>query len=347
MTKNRSWVLVKRPIGLPKVTDWEEKEEELPELKEGEFLVKVHYISFDPTQRGWIQEITTYVEPVNIGEVMRAVGTGIVCESKNSNFVVGDEVSGLFGWQEYCLVAADEFQIRGMTVPPYFKNILRKLPKGTPLTMPLNLVGIVGFTAYFGLLEVAKLKEGDVVVVSGAAGATGSLVGQIAKLKGHRVIGITGGADKCKHIKGLGFDEAIDYKTEDVRKRLNELVPKGINFHFENVGGEILEAAIDNMAIKGNIIICGMISEYNNEKASSTGPRNFIHVITKRITISGFIVTDFIQQFESASKELLQWAKEGKIKASEDIQHGFHDIPKTFLRLFSGANIGKQLLQLP
>jgi len=333
MITNRSWRLINRPKGTPTLKEFEQREEVIPPLNEGDYLIKVEYISYDPTQRGWMREEPSYMEPVKLGEVMRATGTGIVLQSKNADYPVGTRVSGFMGWQEYLYVTKDT----PLLIP------IRKLPNEISSPMALNLVGIVGFTAYFGLLDVGKATQGEVVVVSAAAGATGSLVGQIAKLKGNRVIGIAGGQHKCNWLKEIGFDEAIDYKSEDVKKRLSELAPKGINLYFDNVGGNILEAAIDNMALHGRIVACGGISGYNSEPK---GPNNWMKIVAKRLTVSGFIVTDFSSQFPKAIGDYIQWVKEGKIKTSEDIQHGFENIPGTLQRLWDGSNIGKVLLKL-
>jgi len=327
-TLNKKWTLLTRPQGMVKVTDFELKEEPIPEIKEGEYLVKVIYLSFDPAQRGWMKR-DTYLPAIELGHVIRSFGGGEVIESKNEQYKKGDFVTGLTGWQEYVVGKKGEFNL---VVP------------GIPLTVALNQCGLVGLTAYFGLLQVGGFKEGDTVVVSGAAGATGSIVGQIAKIKNARVIGIAGGADKTKLLKEkLHFDEAIDYKSEDVSKRLKELVPKGIDLFFDNVGGEILDSALENLALHARVVICGGISGYNSEVK---GPRQYLNLIVKRAKMEGFIVTDFAKDFPGAIKEIATWTQEGKLTAQEDIQHGFENVPTTFLRLFTGANFGKQLLKI-
>jgi len=331
--KNRQWTLVRRPKGnIDIAQDFKLQEEEIRELKDGEVLAKSHYLSFDPAQRTWMNEGGSYTSAIGLGEVVRALGVGEVVESKHDGFKKGDLVSGLFGWQEYLLGEA-----KG----------LNKLFPGMSPVVALGPCGIVGLTAYFGLLRVGEFKPGDVVVVSGAAGATGSLVGQIAKLKGaKKVIGIAGGAEKVKLLKEeLGYDEAIDYKSENVAARLKELVPNEINVYFDNVGGEILEAALAQIAQNARVVLCGGISQYNAED-SVVGPRNYLNLVTRRGRMEGFIVTDYIQDFPTGVKDLFQWVQEGKLKYKTDLQEGFENIPTTFLRLFSGANNGKQLLKL-
>jgi len=327
---NRKWLLAKRPQGMVRVDDFEMKEETVPELKEGEYLIKTQFLSNDPAQRGWMNGRDTYVKGIPLGGLVRAGGIGIILDSKDEQFKNGDWVYGVTGWQEYCIGKGKEFSLVASQTEP---------------RLSLHICGIVGFTAYFGLLKVGEMKESDVVVVSGAAGATGSIAGQIAKLKGAKtVIGIAGGASKCEYItKELGFDHAIDYKSENVAQRLAELAPNGINVYFDNVGGEILDAALLNLASHARIVICGAISGYNS---SPKEIKNHPQLILKRSRMEGFLAFDYANEYPVALKEMLQWYKEGKMKCREDIQEGFENIPKTFLRLFTGDNVGKQLTKL-
>ncbi|HXZ85138.1 MAG TPA: NADP-dependent oxidoreductase [Myxococcota bacterium] len=331
---NRQWLLRARPVGMVKESDFEQRESPAPVPKEGEVLVRVLYLSFDPAMRGWMEDRPSYIPPVALGEVMRAGAVGQVVESKSPALEVGDFVQGMFGWQEYALAARGGLGAATL------------LPKGMPLTWPLGVCGITGLTAYFGLLDLGKPKPGETVVVSGAAGATGSVAGQIAKLEGCRAIGIAGGAEKCRWlVEQAHFDAAIDYKREDVAKLLRELCPKGIDVYFDNVGGEILDAALANLAQRARIVQCGGISGYN-EASPPPGPRNLMNLVITRSRMEGFIVIDYLPRFAEATAKLVQWVREGKIAHAEDVQHGIENAPKTFLRLFQGKNLGKQLLKL-
>src|SRR5580698_6894334 len=248
---NRQWRLAARPKGLPKATDWDLRTEAIPEPEEGQFLVRVLFISLDPAMRGWMNQGRSYVPPVGIGEVMRALALGEVIASRNPHFVVGKHVSGTFGVQEYFISEGE--------------GLIEVDPRVAPLPTFLNVLGMTGMTAYFGLLETGQPRPGDTVVVSAAAGAVGSVVGQIAKIKGCRAVGIAGGADKCRYlVTALGFDAAIDYKSENVTEALRKSCPQGINIYFDNVGGDILDAALANLARGARIVICGAISQYNN-----------------------------------------------------------------------------------
>ncbi len=331
---NRSWRLAARPQGMIKDSDFTWREDPVPaELGEGELLVRTLYLSVDPTQRGWM-EMDTYMPAVGIGEVMRAGGVGRVVRSNAPAFAPGDLVSGMVGWQDYAVMGSSGF------VAPF------KLPPGVPPTMALSVLGLTGLTAYFGLLEVGRPKETETVVVSGAAGATGMVVGQIAKLKGCRAVGIAGGPDKCAFlINELGYDAAIDYKSEDVQKRLREICPKGIDVYFDNVGGEILEAALGNLAMHGRVVLCGAISGYNDMR-NTRGPRNYMNLLLQRGRLEGFIVTDFAAKFGDAVRELAGWAAAGRIKDRVDIAEGLENAPAALRRLFTGANVGKQLVKV-
>jgi hypothetical protein len=331
---NRQWVLRSRPVGMVKESDFEWRESPLPVPKDGEALVRVLYLSFDPAMRGWMEDRPSYIPPVGLGEVMRAGAVGQVVESRGADYKPGDLVQGMFGWQDYAIASRG-----GMMAAT-------TLPKGTPLTWPLGVCGITGLTAYFGLLDLGKPKAGETVVVSGAAGATGSVAGQIAKLHGCRVIGIAGGTEKCRWLtEQAHFDAAIDYKREDVARRLRELCPKGIDVYFDNVGGEILDAALANLAQRARIVQCGGISAYN-ETTPPPGPRNLMNLVITRSRMEGFIVIDYLPRFAEGAAKLAQWVVEGRIAHAEDVQHGLENSPKTFLRLFQGKNLGKQLLKV-
>jgi NADPH-dependent curcumin reductase CurA len=333
-TRNRQWLLRARPSGMVRESDFELRESDAPVPKDGEALVRVLYLSFDPAMRGWMEDRPSYIPPVALGEVMRAGAVGQVVESKSPEYRVGDFVQGTFGWQDYAIAS------RGGIMPA------SPLPKGVPLTWPLGVCGITGLTAYFGLLDLGKPKAGETVVVSGAAGATGSVAGQIAKIQGCRVIGIAGGAEKCRWLtEQAHFDAAIDYKHENVGRRLHELCPKGIDVYFDNVGGEILDAALANLAQRARIVQCGGISAYN-ETTPPPGPRNLMNLVVTRSRMEGFIVIDYLPRFAEGAAQLAKWVMEGKIAHAEDIQRGLENAPKTFLRLFQGKNLGKQLLKV-
>jgi hypothetical protein len=292
--------------------------------------VRNRWLAFEPAMRGWIEDKPNYIPPVPIGDVMRGMAFGEVVESRVDGFAPGDLVTGMMGWQEYALGDGS----------------LRKLPAGTDPRLALSVLGITGLTAYFGLLDVGQPKEGDVVVVSGAAGATGSVVGQIAKIKGCRAIGIAGGADKCRWLtEEAGFDAAIDYKSEEVGARLDALCPDGIDVFFDNVGGPILDDALAHIARGARIVVCGAISAYNL-KERPPGPTNYYRIVAQRARMQGFVVIDYLPRAAEAIPDLLKWVGEGKLHWKADVQQGFENAPKTLLRLYSGANFGKQLLEL-
>ncbi|HBZ72297.1 MAG TPA: NADP-dependent oxidoreductase [Deltaproteobacteria bacterium] len=331
---NRQWVLASRPSGLVKESNFAWKEVLLPKLEEGQFLVRNLYLSFDPAMRGWMEDRPSYIPPVAVGEVMRAGSVGQVVESKSPAFRPGDFVQGTFGWQDYAVSDG-----RGL-LP------VSKLPPGVPLTWPLGVLGITALTAYFGLLDLGKPKAGETVVVSGAAGATGSVAAQIAKLKGCRVIGIAGGRDKCAWLRDeAGLDAAIDYKAEDVGSRLRDLCPRSVEIYFDNVGGEILDAVLAQIATRARIVLCGGISGYNASEPPP-GPRNYMNLVIQRARMEGFIVLDYAARFGEAVRELAAWVTSGKIKHQEDVQVGLENAPRTLLRLFEGKNLGKQLLKV-
>ena len=331
---NRQWLMTSRPADMVSRDNFSFQEVEVPELQEGEFLIKNQYMSFDPTLRAWMNERDTYVKAIAIGEVMRCNAVGEVIASKNEKFSVGDRVMGGIGWQDYCITD-------GVTNIMPFQKVLTNVPP----TMPLSILGITGLTAYFGMGEVAELAEGQTVVVSGAAGATGSVAAQIAKLKGCRVIGIAGGETKCNWlVDELGLDAAIDYKNENVKERLKETCPKGIDRYFDNVGGTILDHVLDRLALRGKVVLCGAISDYNTN--DPFGPKNYTRLIVMRGRMEGFIILDYAPRFQEAIQGLSQWVMEGKIKYQEDIQEGLENAPEAFQRIFTGKNIGKQLLKV-
>ena len=329
---NRRWTLAARPHGMVKESDFAFSETPVPQPGDGQVLLRVLYLSFDPTQRGWIEDRPSYLPPVQIGEVMRASAVGEVMESKHTGFAKGDLVQGLFGWQDYAVVPG--------------AMLGAKIPAGVPPTWTLGVLGITGITAYFGMLDLGKPKAGETVVVSGAAGATGSVAGQVAKLQGARVVGIAGGPSKCAWLtKEAHFDAAIDYKHDDVAARLRELCPKGVDVYFDNVGGEILDAVLGQIAQRARVVLCGGISGYN-EATPPPGPRNLMNLVIQRGRMEGFIVIDYAARFGEAIPKLSEWVQSGAIVHQEDVQRGLEHAPRTLLRLFTGANTGKQLLQL-
>ena len=323
--------LAARPSGLPKPTDWQFTAEAVPEPKDGELLVKVQYISLDPAMRGWMNDAKSYIRPVAIGEVMRAGAGGEVVASRHPKLKVGDIVTGGFGVQEYAISdgkGVNKVDTRLVKLPTY-----------------LGTLGMPGMTAYFGLLEIGKPQPGQTVVVSGAAGAVGSVVGQIAKIKGCRAIGIAGGADKCKLVTSeFGLDAAIDYKHEDVKAALKVHCPDGIDVYFDNVGGDILDAALARLALNARVVICGAISQYNATQPIK-GPANYLSLLVNRASMTGMVVFDYADRHGDAAREMAGWIATGKLKAKEDVVPGgiaaFHE---TLLKLFKGENTGKLVL---
>jgi NADPH-dependent curcumin reductase len=329
---NHRFELAARPVGMPKRADWAYKEEPVREPGDGELLVKILYISLDPAMRGWMNEGKSYIAPVEIGEVMRAGGLGRVAASKNPKFAVGDHVYGAFGVQEFAISNG---------------NGITKVNAGAvPLPVFLGTLGMPGMTAYFGLLDIGQPKPGQTVVVSGAAGAVGTVVGQIAKIKDCIVVGITGGAEKCNYIvKELGFDAAIDYKSEDVRKSLRKHCPKGIDVYFDNVGGDVLDAALTQLARGARVVICGAISQYCNSTPIK-GPSNYLSLLVNRASMKGMVVFDYADRYPEAAREIASWMADGKLKSREDIVEGLETFPETLLKLFKGENTGKLILKV-
>jgi len=334
--KNRRWLLAARPQGDIKDSDFRLVEEAVPEPGPGEFLVRQTHLSFDPTQRGWIA-YDTYLPAVKIGDVVRAGGVGQVVKSNNPAFKVGQMVQGGFGWQDYIVTNG---QTEFMAVAPVFPGV-------TP-EQALGVYGITGLTAWFGLTDIGRPVAGDTVLVSGAAGATGSVVVQIAKALGCKVIGIAGGPDKCRWVSDVaGAYACIDYKSENVAARIKELAPKGVNVVFENVGGEILEAALMNLALRARVVLCGGISAYNDANpADAKGIRPYMNLTVTRSRMEGFIVLDYAPRYGEGVQALSKLIAEGKLKTVDDVQHGFENIPATLRRLFEGKNVGKQLLKI-
>jgi NADPH-dependent curcumin reductase CurA len=329
---NHQFRLARRPVGMAKRNDWNYVEEEVGEPGDGEFLVKILYISLDPAMRGWMNEGRSYIPPVAIGEVMRAGAAGRVIRSKNPAFAPGDYVYGAFGVQEYAISNG--------------KGITKVDTQVAPLPVFLGTLGPPGMTAYFGLLDIGQPKPGETVVVSAAAGAVGMVVGQIAKIQGSRVVGIAGGAEKCKYItKELNFDAAIDYKSEEVKKALQTHCPKGVDVYFDNVGGDILDAVLTQLARGARIVICGAISQYNNTTPIK-GPSNYLSLLVNRASMKGMVVFDNADRYGQAARAMAGWMAAGKLKSREDIVEGFETFPETLLKLFQGENTGKLVLKV-
>ena len=327
----RQFRLAARPVGLPKSSDWAFTTEPVREPGEGEVLVKVLYLSLDPAMRGWMNEGRSYIAPVGIGEVMRAGGAGRVIASCDPAFEPGDHVVGRTGVQDYAVLAGGE---------------LTKVDTSfAPLPVHLGTLGMPGITAYFGLLDVGRPQTGQTVVVSGAAGAVGSVVGQIARIQGCRAIDIAGGADKCRYlVDELGFDGAVDYKNEDVRKALRRLCPAGMDVYFDNVGGDILDQCLANLAPRARVVICGAISQYNNT-APAKGPSNYMSLLVNRARMEGFVVFDYAARYQEAVRAISGWMADGTLKSREDIVDGLETFPATLLKLYKGENLGKLVLR--
>ena len=335
MNTNRQWLLAKRPSGLVTRDNFEYAENPIPEPADGQVLVRNLYLSFDPTQRGWMEDRESYLPPVGIGEPMRAGAIGQVADSRHADFAVGDLVQTTGGWQDFVIAAPNQGPM-GLT----------KLHDGVTPEMMLSVLGITGLTAYFGLLDLGTPQAGETVLVSGAAGATGSVAGQIAKIKGCRVVGIAGGPEKCAWLKEeAGFDDVIDYKQGNVSEQIKATCPNKVDVYFDNVGGEILEAALNHINLKARIVMCGGISGYNATEPVP-GPTNLMNIVTNRARMEGFIVLDYMPRAAEAIGDLLKWIGAGELKYQIDLQEGFDNIPDTLQRLFTGANLGKQLLKI-
>ena len=327
---NRQFRLAARPDGTPGPECWDLVEEEAGSPGEGEALVQVLQLSLDPAMRGWMNDTRSYVPPVGIGEVFRAIGVGRVLESRSDRVSSGDFVTGLFGVQEYATLPAD-----GLT----------RVDDSLPLSTYLNVLGMPGMTAYFGLLDIGRPASGETVVVSGAAGAVGATVGQIAKIKGCRAVGIAGGPEKCRMlIEDYGFDAAIDYKADDLKASLKEHCPDRIDVYFDNVGGDVLDACLARLARGARVPLCGAVSQYNSPKMK--GPSNYMSLLVNRATMTGFVVFDFAARYKEAAVEMAGWMREGKLVSREDVVPGLETFPDTLLKLFRGENKGKLVLQV-
>ena len=325
--------LKQRPIGFPDDQTWEYAFTELPPLVAGQFLVKLDFLSLDPAMRGWLNDVRSYIPPVKIGAVMRAHGIGHVIESCHEDFAVGDSVVGMFGASD--LAISDGADV-----------VRADLSVATAPTW-LGALGMPGMTAYFGLLDVGKVQPGDTVVVSGAAGAVGSIVGQVAKAKGATVIGIAGGSEKCTWLtETLGFDSAVDYKSESVLRRLRELAPQGIDVYFDNVGGEILDAALANLRRGARVVICGAISSYNESKLPA-GPSRYMSLLVFRATMTGFLVFDFEDRYQEATEQITSWLADGTLIPREYVvEGGIGAFGDALAMLFNGVNTGKLVLKV-
>jgi NADPH-dependent curcumin reductase CurA len=334
MATNRRIILASRPTGMVDDSVVRLEEADIPEPGPGEALLEVQWLSIDPTIRTWMNDAPGYLPPIGIGEVVRGGGIGKVTATKSDRFKVGDLVFGMTGWQEYAI--ADESA-----------NAMQILPEGVAPELALNVFGVTGMTAYFGLLDVGRLKEGDQVVVSGAAGATGSVVGQLAKAKGAaKVVGIAGSEQKCEWlVDGLGFDGAINYKTDDVPKALHGHFPQGIDLYFDNVGGEILDACLAQLAMRGRVVLCGAISSYNAE-VPPPGPSNYRNLIVQRGRMEGFIILDYIDRFPEAQLEMFSLLAEGSLQHAEHVVEGLEHAHEALNLLFTGGNTGKVIVKV-
>ena len=329
---NRQVRLAARPFGLPRRGDWDFTSEALPAPVTGEFVVEISHLSIDPAMRGWMSARPSYMPPVEIGAVMRAGAIGRIIASEHPGFAVGEHVYGTFGVQEYAVSDG--------------RGVIKVDTSLADLPVYLGVLGMTGLTAYFALLDVGKPKEGDTVVVSGAAGAVGSVAGQIAKIKGCRVIGIAGGPEKCRVVtEEFGFDGAIDYRMPHLRRTLRELAPRGVDVYFDNVGGEILDDVLTCIARGARIIICGAISQYNESEVR--GPANYMMLLVARASMTGMLVFDYADRYPEAMAALAGWYRAGLLVAHETIvRGGVEDFPETLLKLFEGANTGKLILAL-
>ncbi len=328
---NRQWTLTSRPVGEPKRSDFTFQTVPVAAPGPGEIVVRNHYISLDPAMRGWMNDARSYIPPVGLGEVMRAGAVGEVVASNNPGFAVGDHAVGIFGMQDYAVVDGASAQ-----------KVDAKL---APLPLFISALGMPGMTAYFGLLDIGNPQPGQTVVVSAASGAVGALVGQIAKIKGARVVGLAGGPEKCKYVTDvLGFDACIDYKNEDVGKGLTKACPKGIDVYFDNVGGEILDAALARLARKARVIICGAISVYNSTEAPA-GPKNYLSLLVNNARMEGFVVFNYANRYGEGMADMAKWLADGSLKSREDIVDGIETFPETLMKLFKGENFGKLMIK--
>jgi hypothetical protein len=332
-TINRRWCLAARPVGLIKESDFVFREEPIPDPKEQQVLVRNVYLSLDPAMRGWVRDLPTYVPPVAIGDVMRGFAIGVVERSRNERFHEGAYVSGPLGWQDFALSDGSALQV---------------LPENPviPLTAHLGLFAPVGLTAYFGLLEIGRPQPGETLVITAAAGAVGSLVGQIGKIKECRVVGIAGSDEKCTWITDeLGFDAAINHRREPVAEKLKDVCPNGIDVHYENVGGPLLDAALALISLRARIVLCGMISTYN-DAGPVPGPYSLANLIIKRARMEGFIVHDYAARAREAMADLMKWYTDGRLRYRVDVVEGLQQAPRAINRLFDGTNRGKLIVKV-
>jgi NADPH-dependent curcumin reductase CurA len=327
--RNQQFLLAARPVGEIKPSDFNLVDADIPEPGDGELLLKARYLAVEPAMKGWMEARVDYVAPLQIGDVMRGNAVSEVLRSDNEKFPAGCLVMGSTGWQRYAVSDG-----RGLT----------KLSTDIEPTAAMNILGITGLTAYFGMLDIGQPKAGDTVVVSGAAGATGSVAGQLARIAGARVVGIAGGKEKCDWlVSEMSYDAAIDYKSEDVGQRLAELCPQGLNVFFDNVGGKILDQALANLADGARVVLCGGISRYN-ETGTIPGPVNYFNLIYRRARMEGFIVLDYMKRFPEAVEVLSAHLASGELRHHESVMQGFDQLPVALASLFSGGNIGKQLV---
>ncbi len=333
MSENQHYLLAGRPRGEIKDSDFELVEAAMPEPGEGQVLVETLYLALEPAMKGWMEARVDYVATLQLGDVMRGNGAGRVIQSNNPDFPVGTVVMGSFGWRRY--LVSDGRQ-----------PLLTRIPEGVEVPAAMNLLGVTGLTAFFGMGEIGDPQPGETVLVSGAAGATGSVAGQLARIAGARVVGIAGGAKKCDWLTGeLGFDGAIDYKNEDVAEAVRELCPNGVDVYYDNVGGEILDIALANLADNARVVLCGGISRYN-ETGSIPGPKNYFNLVYRRARMEGFIVVDYAARFSEGMAALTGMMKDGKLQHRETIVPGFENLPEALRGLFHGNNMGKLLVQV-
>lgn len=340
--KNSQWRLKSRPTGPLALSNFERVEAEVPSPQEGEVLVRSLYFAFEASMRGWVEDVKTYMNPVQLVDVMIGPSVVQVIESRHEGFEEGDILlGGAFGWQEYAVSKCE----------PTYLGEVRKLPRDTDPKLELGVFGWAGLSAYFGLLDVGGMHQGDTVLVSAAAGATGSIAVQLARIHGAaKVVGLAGGPEKCRWlVEEIGCDAAVDYKAGDIVAQLKPHFPKGIDLFFDNVGGDILDTVLLRMAVKGRIVTCGAIATYDRDNVLSghgAGLRNFLQVIPRGLTIKGFLVFDYMHRAQEARAEMQKWIDRGELKVKIDLVEGFDNIPSGLLRLFSGGNLGKQLVKV-
>lgn len=328
---NRQFLLAARPHGMVKESDFEYSEASVPSIGKGQALVRTKYISLDPSMRGQMENRADYTAPLQLGDVMRARGVAEIVESKSDNLPVGALAWGVFGMQDYAVVTAGAAQFR-------------LLDRDEDPQLALGVLGNTGLTAYFGMLDVGRPEPGDIVVISGAAGATGSVAGQIAKIKGCTVFGMAGSDEKCAWLRSIGFDGVINYKTQSVGQELDRLCPDGMNLFFDNVGGEILDLCLDRLKPHATVVLCGGISRYN-AAGELAGPRNYFNLIFRRSRMEGFLLHDYVDQFPEAVRQMRGWVDEGRLESRTTVIKGFRELPRALIKLFKGENIGKMMVE--